>query len=91
MDFKGGTFYEIKKVFQRKETKYLLTKEQFPAFLGELQQKMAIDEYGQHTIMSLYYDTQDDRFIRHSMDKPKYKEKFRVRSYGVPTEQQLIF
>ena len=82
---------KLKKVFQRKETKYLLTKEQFPAFLGELQQKMAIDEYGQHTIMSLYYDTQDYRFIRHSMDKPKYKEKFRVRSYGVPTEQQLIF
>ena len=52
---------------------------------------MAIDEYGQHTIMSLYYDTHDYRFIRHSMDKPKYKEKFRVRSYGIPTEQQLIF
>lgn len=52
---------------------------------------MKIDEYGQHTILSLYYDTDDFRFIRHSMDKPKYKEKFRIRSYGVPSQDSLVF
>ena len=50
---------------------------------------MKIDEYGQHTILSLYYDTDDFRFIRHSMDKPKYKEKFRIRSYGVPSQDSF--
>ncbi len=35
---------------------------------------MAIDEYGLHTIMSLYYDTKDFQFIQHSMDKPIYRK-----------------
>ena len=82
---------KLKKVFQRKETKYLLSSEQFQPFLGALQQRMKIDEYGQHTILSLYYDTDDFRFIRHSMDKPKYKEKFRIRSYSVPSQDSLVF
>ncbi|WP_291293433.1 polyphosphate polymerase domain-containing protein [Enterococcus sp.] len=82
---------KLKKVFQRKETKYLLAPEQFQQFMYELQQVMKVDEYGQHTILSLYYDTSDYRFIRHSMDKPKYKEKFRIRSYGVPTAESLVF
>lgn len=82
---------KLKKVFQRKETKYLIPTERFPAFFKALQQQMAVDEYGKHTIMSLYYDTDDYRFIRHSMDKPKYKEKFRIRSYDVPSQDSLIF
>jgi SPX domain protein involved in polyphosphate accumulation len=82
---------KLKKVFQRKETKYLLEPEQFQQFMSELQQVMKVDEYGLHTIQSLYYDTNDFRFIRHSMDKPKYKEKFRIRSYGVPTGTSLVF
>lgn len=82
---------KLKKVFQRKENKYLLTEQQFPLFFEQLEKKMAIDEYGLHTIMSLYYDTKDFQFIQHSMDKPIYKEKFRVRSYGIPSEESTIF
>ena len=51
---------------------------------------MKIDEYGQHTILSLYYDTDDFRFIRHSMDKPKYKEISHP-GYGVPSQDSLVF
>lgn len=82
---------KLKKVFQRKETKYLLTQNQFNGFFQELTKQMSVDEFGKHTILSLYFDTPDYRFIQHSMDKPKYKEKFRVRSYGVPNEDQLVF
>ncbi|MFV0557387.1 MAG: polyphosphate polymerase domain-containing protein [Enterococcus sp.] len=81
----------LKKVFQRKEDKYLLTQEQFLAFQTELKQQMQVDTYGLHTIMSLYYDTADYRFIKSSMEKPKYKEKFRVRSYGTPNTEAEVF
>ncbi|MGX7196903.1 VTC domain-containing protein [Enterococcus olivae] len=82
---------KLKNVFQRKESKYLLTQQQFTAFLEELQTYMTLDQYGLHTIRSLYYDTTDYRFIRHSMDKPKYKEKFRIRCYGTPESDSLVF
>lgn len=82
---------KLKKVFQRKETKYLFTQQQFDAFFNELQHYMTVDQYGLHTIRSLYYDTDNDHFIRHSMDKPPYKEKFRIRSYGTPTNDSLVF
>lgn len=81
----------LKKVFQRKETKYLLNQTQFSRFFEELQAHMSVDQYGLHTIRSLYYDTADYRFIRHSMDKPIYKEKFRIRSYGTPRPESVIF
>lgn len=82
---------KLKKVFQRKETKYLMTEEVFQDFFQELTQRMSVDEYGLHTISSLYFDTADDRFIRHSMEKPKYKEKFRVRAYGTVTADSQVF
>lgn len=43
------------------------------------------DAYGAYTICNIYYDTGDWRLIRKSLEKPVYKEKLRVRSYGVPT------
>lgn len=82
---------KLKKVFQRKETKYLLTHGQFEPFFQELTKQMEVDEFGKHTILSLYFDTKDFQFIQKSMEKPKYKEKFRVRSYGVPQEDCLVF
>lgn len=82
---------KLKNVFQRKETKYLIPTIQFHSFLKDLKKQMQIDEYGLHTILSLYFDTPDDRFITNSMTKPKYKEKFRVRSYGIPKETSMVF
>ncbi len=84
-------FMKLKKVFERKETKYLLTNQQFTNFLQDLEKRMIIDEFGLHTIQSLYYDTNDDYFIKHSIEKPRYKEKFRVRSYGQASSEKLVF
>ena len=45
---------------------------------------MIEDGYGWHTIRNIYFDTPDNQLIRTSIEKPKYKEKFRVRCYGQP-------
>ena len=45
---------------------------------------MEMDEYGEHTICNIYFDTPDYDLIRKSIEHPIYKEKLRLRSYGVP-------
>ncbi|MBR6293042.1 MAG: polyphosphate polymerase domain-containing protein [Lachnospiraceae bacterium] len=71
-------------VFKRYEKKYLLTAEQERDFLRLVEDRMIIDQYGLHTICNIYFDTPDFDLIRTSIEKPIYKEKLRLRSYGVP-------
>ena len=71
-------------VFERYEKKYLLSSEQYEALIGRIGELAAPDRFGETTVMNLYYDTPDYRIIRHSLEKPVYKEKLRIRSYGVP-------
>lgn len=40
---------KLKNVFQRKETKYVLSQEDSHKFFHDLQKEMSVDEYGQHT------------------------------------------
>ena len=69
-------------VMKRYELKYLLDPAQ-TAFLKErLKGHMEPDEYGRTTIASLYYDTPSRQLIRTSLEKPEFKEKIRLRSYG---------
>lgn len=82
---------KLKKEFERKETKYTMDEQMFQNFQAELAEWMQVDEYGLHTILSLYFDTPDFQMIRHSMEKPAYKEKFRIRSYGVPKNEGTVF
>lgn len=77
--------------FQRYEKKYMLTRGQYAALLRGLEPYTKPDEYGQYAICSLYYDTDDFRLIRASLEKPLYKEKLRLRSYGVPGEDDKVF
>lgn len=78
-------------VFERYEKKYLLTEEKYHIFTKELEPYMQVDEYGLSTICNIYYDTPNFYLIRKSLEKPRYKEKFRVRSYGVPTDSSDVF
>ena len=71
-------------VFCRTEKKYLLTAEQYRAFSDAVSGYLTPDEYGKSTVLSHYLDTRDHRLIRASLDAENYKEKLRVRSYGVP-------
>ncbi|MEG2192719.1 MAG: polyphosphate polymerase domain-containing protein, partial [Oscillospiraceae bacterium] len=47
--------------------------------------------YGLHTIGNIYYDTANCDLIRRSIQHPVYKEKLRLRSYGVPTLNSKVF
>ena len=78
-------------VMQRYELKYILTAKQTQFFCERIKGHMEPDAYGLTSIASLYYDTPDYRLIRASLEKPAYKEKIRLRSYGAATECSPVF
>ncbi len=82
---------EIKTCFERYELKYLLDAEQYKAVLLAMQGNVKPDNYGKSRICNLYFDTPDYRIIRRSLEKPIYKEKLRLRSYGIAKEDSKIF
>lgn len=81
----------VQKVFNRVEKKYLLNQEQYDNLMKELLEYMEIDSYGLHNIRNIYFDTDNFELIRTSIEKPQYKEKFRVRCYGQPNEDSDVF
>lgn len=81
----------IQTVFQRYEMKYLLTPDQKEAVLRAMQPYMEPDRYGRTSIRNLYYDTDNYRLIRRSIERPVYKEKLRVRSYGRAEPDGVVF
>ncbi len=78
-------------VFKRYELKYMLTQEQKEKVLKAIAPYMKLDKYGRTTIRNLYYDTDTYLLIRRSIEKPKYKEKLRVRSYSQATANSTVF
>ena len=78
-------------IFERKEIKYLLSREQAEAFRALAGERLQIDEYGKSLLLSLYFDTPDQRLIAHSLQHPVYKEKLRLRSYGIPEEDTTVY
>ena len=82
-------------VFNRYEHKYLLGKDEFERVIRLLDEHAVIDPHNPdhipYTIANIYYDTPDDYLIRTSLSKPEYKEKLRLRSYGVPNKNSKVF
>lgn len=77
--------------FIRYEKKYLLDKYKYESLMEKLSSRLKEDKYHKTTICNIYFDTDNFELIRHSLDKPVYKEKLRLRSYGVPKEDSLVF
>lgn len=77
--------------FARKEVKYKLSAQQLEGIIAALSEKMAPDAYGYTQIVSTYYDTPQYALIARSLEKPLYKEKLRVRSYGEAQPQDRVF
>ena len=69
----------------------MLTRQLYEAIRQRMEPYMEKDQYGLHNIRNIYYDTEDDELIRTSLEKPKYKEKFRVRCYGEPNAESDYF
>lgn len=82
---------KIINVMKRYELKYRLSKEQLIYFKEAISSYMKIDKYGLTSIASLYYDTPDYKLINRSIEKPKFKEKIRLRSYGLAKEDTPTF
>jgi len=78
-------------VFNRYEKKYMMPGAVYAALWDRLMEHMVVDQYGLSTICNIYYDTPDDLLIRRSIEHPKYKEKLRLRSYGVPGKNSMVF
>ena len=71
--------------FKRYEKKYLLDKEKYELLVPRLLEYMNYDKHclngKDYSIFNIYYDTKDNKIIEHSLSKPYYKEKLRLRSY----------
>ncbi len=80
-----------KLTFNRLEKKFILTEEQFLRIKEEVDKRFDPDEYGETTICNLYYDTPDFLLITRSVEKPVYKEKLRLRTYGIPSDSSTGF
>lgn len=78
-------------IFKRYELKYLLTADQKAAVLAAMAPHMAPDRYGCTTIRNIYFDTDNYRLIRRSLDRPLYKEKLRLRSYRPADDDTPVF
>lgn len=78
-------------VFRRYELKYLLTPEQKNAVQQTMEPYMERDPYGRSTVRNVYFDTENYRLVRRSIERPVYKEKLRIRSYAQVTHSSTVF
>lgn len=78
-------------VFNRYEKKYLVPQDIYYELRHQLEPYMHEDQYGLHTICNIYYETPDAELVRRSIEKPIYKEKLRLRSYGIPDMNSVVF
>lgn len=81
----------IQTTFQRQERKYVLDRQRYESMKQFLQSYMQEDVCGFSTICNIYYDPQQDNLDAQSFQKAPYKENFRIRSYGVPKEDSMVY
>jgi len=86
---KGGFMYQY--IFKRYEKKYILSLEHYHKVLDNISDLTVPDKYGVSDILNIYCDTDDYRIIRASVQKPPYKEKLRLRCYGIPSDNHRCF
>lgn len=91
MSNKGEIVMAYQAVFKRYELKYRVSAEQKEKILRAMEPYMISDEFGKSTVRNIYYDTDDCVLARHSIAKPDYKEKLRVRSYSKANAESTVF
>ena len=82
--------------FKRYEKKYLITENQFQILNDHIENYLVSDKFNEsgdpYKIYNIYFDTPDNQIIRHSLSKPYYKEKLRLRSYGrIKNDEEMVF
>ena len=81
----------MQNVFKRYEKKYLITEAQYESLIGDINQSISPDDFGEYTVQNLYFDTDNWDIIRTSIEKPLYKEKMRLRCYDASERKQKLF
>ena len=95
MKSQKGDVNMAQEVFSRFEHKYLLDRETYERVTEIMHKHMESDPYNKdgkpYTISNIYFDTEGDALIRTSLEKPVYKEKLRLRGYGIPSFDSKVF
>ena len=78
-------------IFRRVEKKYILNKNQYRMIMNSINNYVVQDEYGKSTICNIYMDTDNYDLISHSITKPYFKDKVRVRSYNTPNKRSTVY
>lgn len=81
----------MEKSFKRHEVKYLITINQYINLMNYLSDKVEKDVFYKSAIYNVYYDTDNFKLIRKSIEKPIYKEKLRIRLYDKPTLDSSVY
>lgn len=78
-------------IFKRVEKKFLLTEEKYIELFNRIKNELKPDKYFESTICNIYFDNDNDEVLINSIEKPVYKHKVRLRSYGIPTLEDDVF
>lgn len=87
----GVIIMGYRNIFRRVETKFIITEKQKEELMLLFSEYMTEDSYGKSTICNIYYDTPSFLLVRRSLEKPIYKEKLRLRSYGIADNNSDVF
>ncbi len=84
------------KTFKRYEYKYLLTLQQYQNIVEGIMPYVNVDTYcadgKKYSLYNTYYDCETYDVVRHSVSKPFFKEKLRLRSYYPdPSDDDNVF
>jgi len=69
----------------------MITAEQKERILKAMEPYMEPDSFGRSTVRNIYFDTEDFVLARHSIAKPDFKEKLRIRSYSEADADSTVF
>ena len=81
----------MENVFERHEKKYLVSADHVEVIKKKIIQNMASVKHDEYLVQNIYFDNDEWDIIRISNDKPKYKEKMRLRCYGIPDRDSDVF
>ncbi len=69
----------------------MITAAQKEKILMAMEPYMMPDKYARSTVRNIYFDTDDYVLARHSIAKPDFKEKLRIRSYSKADRDSTVF
>ena len=82
---------EVQQVFRRREIKYCLDEKTCAAVKASMLPHLVPDTYANYSIFNEYCDTKDYDLIAKSAEKPAFKQKLRIRSYGTAGANDPVF